>query len=75
MANKKKESCTCNPKQKGCSHFLSGRCRIMPAGNNKCVMRMDSYHYACCPLLNSNQGKALLNEFNKEREDAKHGRI
>jgi len=46
----KKISCTCKPKKRGCSHFLSGKCRLTNSLCN-CIMRQDSYHYRCCPLF------------------------
>lgn len=54
MYNKPKKSkkvkCSCNPKGGGCSHFGSGRCRIMN-GQGDCIMSTNSYHFKCCPIL------------------------
>lgn len=57
-----KPSCSCEPKQKGCSHFLSGKCRLIEKNREleECVMNEAGYHYACCSFLNSDQGKKAL---------------
>lgn len=54
--------CTCNPKRMGCSHFGGGNCRLT---GGKCVMRVDSYHYLCCPV-NDKLGKKYYDK--RERD-------
>ena len=59
-----KTSCKCIPKMRGCAHFLSGNCRL---DGKKCIMKTDSYHYRCCPFLNSEGGHEHLETYLKEK--------
>lgn len=56
--------CKCCPKMRGCAHFLSGNCRL---DGKKCIMKTDSYHYRCCPFLNSEGGREHLEAYLKEK--------
>ncbi len=66
----KKISCKC--KKHGCAHFTCGFCRLKKNTGPKSKrtdtysMRIPTYHYLCCPFLNSAQGKEALAVFMKE---------
>ena len=62
-----KYKCRCKPPKKGCAHFGMGYCRLGSDFNMKCVMRVDAFHYLCCPFLNSAQGEELLKLYKDQR--------
>lgn len=69
MARTAKAKCTCRPRQRGCAHFGSGKCRLKARWeDNKCEMTAGDYHYKCCPFLNSSLGREALQDCEYLRE-------